>query len=88
MLSILLACPISVYQEITSFGVKELITFDKCLEKWPKFYRIFYSIIILIIQLLIPNTVLFISYHRIKKHLRFNCEEKNNENNEEIDKNN
>ena len=83
-MSILLASPISVYQEITSFGAKELITFDKCLEKWPEFYRISYLFIILFIQLLIPNTVLFISYKRIKKYLRFNS----NENNEEFNTNN
>lgn len=68
--SIIISIPQSVYQEIEIFGNPDLYTYEKCTENWPdKSIRATFTIIITIIQLMIPTSCLIISYFKIKSHL-------------------
>ena len=68
--SILISIPQSVYQEIQIVGNANLYAYEKCIENWPdKSIRATFTIIITIIQLMIPTSCLIISYFRIKSHL-------------------
>lgn len=78
-LALILASPISIYQDVVEFGIKGLVTYDKCLENWPQNYRSVYSFVILVAQLLIPNSVMLFSHYRIRRHLDVNRFTKNTE---------
>lgn len=72
LISLVLASPICIYQDVVEYGIKGIITYDKCLEDWPKNVKTIYSFIILIAQLLIPNGVMLFSHYQIQKHLNLN----------------
>ncbi|CAG2113574.1 unnamed protein product [Medioppia subpectinata] len=70
LVSVALASPIAVYQEVVEYGIPGLFTYSKCVENWPNNHKSIYSLTILFAQLLIPNAVMLVSHYRITRFLR------------------
>lgn len=66
------AAPLAFYQAEVEVGFPGVLSYPKCIEQWPNHSFGFYSLFVLIVQLIIPMTFLLISFFRIKRHLQKN----------------
>lgn len=67
--SYIISIPVWLNQTETVLGVPEIASITKCLESWKPHLRITYTMIVMLIQLIVPSTILFISHFKIKQHL-------------------
>ena len=67
--SFIVSIPVWVHQNETVVGFPKVACITKCLESWPPNWRISYTLIVMLIQLVLPSTLLFISHVKIKRHL-------------------
>lgn len=72
VVSLAFASPMAVYQVETEVGFPGIISYPKCIERWPHHSFGFYSLAVLFIQLITPMTLLIISFIKIRSHLRQN----------------
>lgn len=70
--SLVLSLPQAFYQEQVQIGIPGLYEYTKCVESSKSPLMNLYSVLISIIQLFVPSISLFLSYFKIKYHLRNN----------------
>ena len=73
-ISIVVSLPQAVFQEEAVIGIPPVYSFTKCIEEWPGFSRGYYSLSILLIQLLVPTACLVASFFKIRKYLKKNLQ--------------
>lgn len=70
-ISFLLALPAWLSQEVIDVGIPPSLGYEKCVEAMPsESVRIFYAVLILVSQYVIPAVVLLVANRQIKKHLQ------------------
>lgn len=72
--SIGLSVPHAYFQEIIQIGIPGYFSYPKCVENWPHRSRGFYALSILFVQLIFPSVCLFLSFIKIRSHLRANLD--------------
>lgn len=72
LIAILLSCPILVYQEFKTLGVKNLFEMKACLEQYPESIHIIYAVLTFIIAFIIPIICLTYFHYKIKLYLNAN----------------
>lgn len=71
-ISLVLSCPVPYAQTIKNVGLQNFYTYEKCVEKWPwDTAKGAYTVIILVVQFLIPALVLITTHLKIESHLNF-----------------
>lgn len=70
--SLILSLPQAFYQEQVQIGIPGLYEYTKCVESSKSPLMSMYSVLITVIQLFVPTVSLFLSYFKIKCHLRNN----------------
>lgn len=70
LFSIALSLPICMSQTLQKVGLSRDYMYEKCVEQWPSpGAKQIYTLVILIIQFVIPTTALVVTHFRIKSHL-------------------
>lgn len=72
--SVCCALPMAIFQVEVEIGFPGIVSYPKCIEKWPNHSFGFYSLTVLVIQLIIPMTCLLVSFFKIRNHLQHNLD--------------
>ncbi|GFT47590.1 neuropeptide F receptor [Nephila pilipes] len=71
-ISFIISSPILYAQTIKKVGLLHFYTYEKCIEEWPwGNAKGLYTVVIVLVQFLIPTLVLIITHLRIESHLNY-----------------
>ncbi|GBN81861.1 Neuropeptide F receptor [Araneus ventricosus] len=71
-ISFIISSPILYAQTVRNVGLPHIYVYEKCLEEWPwDNAKGLYTVIIVLVQFLIPTLVLIITHLRIEAHLNY-----------------
>ncbi|XP_021002775.2 neuropeptide Y receptor type 6-like [Parasteatoda tepidariorum] len=72
IVSLIFSCPVLYAQTVETVGLPGIYKYEKCIEKWPwNNAKGIYTVIILLVQFLIPAIVLFTAHLKIESHLNY-----------------
>lgn len=70
--ALVLSSPIFIFQRVWTFGISELFSITLCEEHWPDHTKAYYTVIVLIIQWLLPLGTMIIAHFKVDHFLRQN----------------
>ncbi|KAG8198311.1 hypothetical protein JTE90_021562 [Oedothorax gibbosus] len=86
-ISLVLSSPVPYAQTIKKVGLPHFYTYEKCVEKWPwSTAKGAYTVVILIMQFLIPALVLVTTHLKIESHLNVAKKRSNNSSRPSVDR--
>ncbi|XP_055929814.1 neuropeptide F receptor-like [Argiope bruennichi] len=72
VISFIISSPIPYAQTVRNVGLPDIYVYEKCLEEWPWHNaKGLYTVVIVLVQFLIPTLVLLITHFRIELHLNY-----------------